>query len=298
MSKFSTGNISLFNKLSLLWNRLIPGWAERKISSQLFLFNTQKKKLNKTPKGFKQDMVKTPDGDINIYQIGRGPTVVFVHGWGGGSYQFLSLMRGLKACGFTALAFDHLGHENSENKPATIQQLIKTTNFILNLVKKNYREGLYAVVGHDIGCMVITSAKPALIKDLPLFLISPIFNYKLHFLRKLSKLNLHPEILKQYASQFVGNYEKEYARLELARNLEKYSDVSVIAHDTSDTISPVSDSIKFCTKFPITKLLVTKELDHDRVISSESVWQELKSHLNYEDTTINFSKIVLKELSR
>ena len=290
MSNFKTGKLSLFNKLSLIWNRVAPNWAEGQITSQLYLHNTQQTKIIKIPKGFEQSTIKTPGGDICTYKTGKGPTVVFVHGWGGGAYQFFSLMRGLKECGFTALAFDHLGHQNSENKPATIQQLISTTNYILQKVIKNHPNGLTALVGHDIGCMVITNTKPELIRNLPLFFISPIFNYKLHFLKKLSKLNLHPDILKKYASQFTASYKKEYAKLELAKTLEKYSDVSVIAHDKNGTVSAISESIKFCKKFPITKLLITKEWDHDRIINSETVWQGLKSHLNYDDTTINFSK--------
>ncbi|MFT5401173.1 MAG: hypothetical protein ACI8XW_003988, partial [Gammaproteobacteria bacterium] len=51
---------------------------------------------------------------------------------------------------------------------------------------------------------------------------------------------------------------------------------------------------KFCQKYPLTKLMVTREYGHNRIINSESVWHELKSHLNYEDTTINFSQTILK----
>jgi hypothetical protein len=39
---------------------------------------------------------------------------------------------------------------------------------------------------------------------------------------------------------------------------------------------------------------VTKKLDHNRIINSESVWQELKSTVNYDDTTINFSEVVFQ----
>ena len=35
--------------------------------------------------------------------------------------------------------------------------------------------------------------------------------------------------------------------------------------------------------------MLSKDTDHIRIINSESVWQELKSHLDYDDTTINFS---------
>ena len=292
------GHRSLLNTLSLAWNRLFPSWAERKIDSQLFLPNTMRKASVTAPRGFQEKTIDTPKGRINMYQYGAGPAVVFVHGWGGGAYQFFSLMRGLKACGFTAIAFDHLGHEKSENKAATLGHLIATTNFILQRVRKQHREGLYAIVAHDTGCLVTANARPALIKGLPLFLISPIFNYKLYFLKKLGELKLHPEILKQYAQRFITSYKQQYAHLELANSLVPYSDDCLIAHDRDDPVSPVADSVRFCNRHPLTKLLVTNDWGHNRIISSESVWAELKSHVNYEDTTINFSKIVLEEIQR
>lgn len=296
MSMINPGQKSLFNSLSLLWSRLFPSWAERRIDSGLFLLHNQNTKEIRAPRGFTESQIDTPNGKINLYQYGSGPPVVFVHGWGGGAYQFFSLMRGLKACGFTAIAFDHLGHEKSDNKPATIEQMITTTNYVLQRVKKHHQEGLYTIVAHGLGCMVTTNLRPALLKDLPLFLISPIFNYKLYFLRKLSRLKLHPKILQQYAKRFVSDYARDYAKLELQNSLAPYADDTVIAHDQNDEVSPVSDSVKFCDKHPMTKLLITQQADHNRIISSETLWAELKSHINYEDLTINFSDIVMEEV--
>lgn len=295
MPNFKNGPSSLLMSLDLIKSRISPKWAEHKIDSHLFLQNAPQSEKLQTPKDFKRLSFNTADGKVNFYQTGEGPTIVFVHGWGGGASQFFSLMRGLKECGFTALAFDYPSHGKDKNKPATIQQMISITNTILQFVKTNHPEGLNAVVGHGIGCMVIANGKPALIKDLPLFLISPVFNYKLYFLKKLTDLKLHPNILKQYADKFVDNYDKRYAELELAKNLQKYSNDTVIIHDKADDISPISDTVKFCAKFPITKLVITNKWGHNRVINSESVWQELKSLLNYEDTLGSFSNRALNQ---
>jgi hypothetical protein len=204
-------------------------------------------------------------------------------------------MRGLARCGFTALSFDHLGHGQSAAKSTTIQQSIATTTEVLHTVRKNASDGLAAIVGHSSGCISIVNSRESLIKDIPLFLISPIFNYKLFFLKRLVKLKLHPDMVRQYATRFGKTYKKEYEKLELARHLVKFADVSVIAHDESDAESAVGDAIKFCNRYPLTRLLVTKQFDHNRIISSESVWQELKSTLNYDDTTINFSDTIIFE---
>ncbi|MDJ0779374.1 MAG: alpha/beta hydrolase [Gammaproteobacteria bacterium] len=289
------GNLTSFfaRKRGVLLNRVLPGWTNTKIDAQLFMPATRTSKTFRLPRGFDQSDLKTDDGTVRVYRTGKGPCVVFVHGWGGNAVQFFPLMRGLSQIGFSAMAFDHLGHGQSERKPGTPQQCIATTNFVLNRIRKNGGDGLAAVVGHSTGCVSIANARPALLKDTPLFLISPVFNYKLFFLKRLVKLGLDNELVKQYASRFTAIYRNEYQKLELARHLARYGDYTVVAHDETDSESAVLDSAKFCARYPLTRLLVTKQYDHVRLINSESVWQELKSHLNYDDTTINYTADVV-----
>ena len=279
-------------KKARLMTRLMPGWTNNKIDSMLFVPRVRNAKPIKLPRGFTETDIKTNDGTVRAYQTGKGPTVVFVHGWGGGAPQFFPLMRGLAQCGFSSLAFDHLGHGQSEMQPATLHQSVKTTNHVLEMVKKS-SDGLYSIVGHSTGCIAIAASRNALVRDTPLFLISPVFNYKLYFLKKLVSLKLHADLVKQYANRFAKNYRAEYKKLELARNLDKYGDITVIAHAESDAESAFSDSERFCAKYPLTKLLVASNTDHVRIINSEVVWQELKSHLNYDDTTINFTAEII-----
>ena len=291
----SDGIASFFARTwTRLLSRLVPGWANNQIDAMLFVPKTIRNKPVRLPRGFEEFTIKTRDGSLQAYQAGRGPTVVFVHGWGGTSSQFFPLMRGLACCGFSSLVFDQLGHGLSDGKPATLQQSIASTYHVLSQVSKS-NEGLCAVVGHATGCIAIANTRRALLKDIPLFLISPVFNYKLFFLRRLVRLGLHADLVKRYTNRFSRIYSSEYRRLELGSKLVNFSDVTVIAHDESDTEAAVGDSINFCNKYPLTKLLITRDTDHVRIINCESVWQELKSHLNYDDTTINFTTEILEQ---
>ena len=277
-----------------LAGKLSPGLARSQIESMLFTPQAVDSKALRLPRGIEQLIIKTDDGKLQAYQAGRGPTVVFVHGWDGGACQFFPLMRGLARCGFSSLAFDHLGHGLSDKKTATLQQSINTCNHVLNQVQKS-TDGLYAAVGHATGCIAIVNARNVVLKDLPLLMIAPVFNYKLHVLKRLVKLGLPADMVKQYATGFAKTYRSEYQKLELAGKLSLYCDSTAIAHDESDKESAVTDSIKFCDRYPLTRLMVTKDTDHIRIINSESVWQELKSHLNYDDTTINFSSEIIDQ---
>jgi hypothetical protein len=92
MSSFMSIQSSLLRSVDLIRSRVSPKWAERKIDSYLFEPNTQQSKNLQPPKDFEQITFTTTDGNVNLYQAGEGPTIVFVHGWGGGASQFFSLM--------------------------------------------------------------------------------------------------------------------------------------------------------------------------------------------------------------
>jgi len=298
---------SILNKFKLNWlvskmarktsqvqNKLAPDWSVNRIDSLLFAPQNRKSAPVQTPKGFKSEAIRTNDGEVHALTTGSGPLVIFFHGWGGSASQFIPLMSGLARCGFSALAIDHLGHGLSKAKPTTLRQSIDTTNAVIQHVRKNSNEGLAAIVGHSTGCIAIANARPTLINEIPLFLISPVFNYKLFFLKRLVKLKLHPEVVRQYASRFGKTFKLNYGKFDLATRLTKYADAATIAHDECDTESSVSGSVKFCQQNPLTRLLVTKKLDHNRIVNSESVWQELKTTVNYDDTTINFLEVVFQ----
>ena len=94
------------NKTRLL-GKLLPGMAGGQIESMLFLPKSADTKPVRLPRGFEQFVIKTEDGKLQAYQTGKGPTVVFVHGWGGGAYQFFPLMRGLADRKSTRLNSSH-----------------------------------------------------------------------------------------------------------------------------------------------------------------------------------------------
>jgi hypothetical protein len=72
-------------KASLL-DKFVPGWTNDKIDAMLFVPKAEDNKTVRLPRGFEQFVMKTKDGNIQAYKTGRGPTVAFVHGWGGGAW--------------------------------------------------------------------------------------------------------------------------------------------------------------------------------------------------------------------
>ena len=85
--------LSIAKKISLFSNKLAPNWAYRKVEDLFLTPNGRKIIKNKIPHGIKPFQIDTKKGALQGYQLGRGPTVILVHGWSGGAYQFFPLMR-------------------------------------------------------------------------------------------------------------------------------------------------------------------------------------------------------------
>ncbi len=273
--------------VSLALNKLAPNWAYRKVEDSFLKPNSKIIDKNSIPHGIGLFKINTRNGILQGYQLGNGPAVLLVHGWSGGAHQFFPLMNGLSRCGFTAITFDHFGHGHSEGQHASLPDFISAVNAALQHINKNTHDGLAAIVGHSMGCIAIANAQPALIKDIPLLLISPVFNFKKYFTRQVNFHSLHSRLSQQYLSKFERSYLTDLDRMELTLKLGNYSGDSVIVHDKEDQQSDILDSINFCSANPLTKLVTTKGYGHSRLINSEIVWQQLKSHLNYEDITAN-----------
>lgn len=267
--------------------RMAPNWTYKKVDDLLLTPKKNKAAPLSVPSSVKSFSIQTPQGTINAYEQGHGPTVVLVHGWSGSAQAYFPLMRGLAQLGFRALAFDHFAHGRSAGQQASLKRFIFAVNHVLHHVQKRSSDGLAAVVGHSMGCIAVANAQPELIAETPLFFISPVFNFRKYYTRQVHLLGLHPDLSKQYLSRFEHNYKNDLERMELGRKLRQYAAQTVIAHDRSDDKNPFVDSVKFCAANPLTRLLVTRGLGHLRIINSESVWQQLKAHLNYEDITAN-----------
>lgn len=279
--------LAIAEKTSLVLHKLAPSWTYSKFE-ELFLSPKSRKIDNyKLPHKIKSFRLKTDNGSLQGYRVGLGPVVLLVHGWSGGAHQFFPLMHGLSQCGFQAIAFDHFGHGHSDGQHASLKLFIAAVNYFLIALKKRPDQGLAAIVGHSMGCIAIANAEPRLIKSFPLFFISPVFNFKKYFTRQVKLQGLHPKLASQYIANFERSYLKDLDSMELKLKLGQYAPETVIVHDKEDKEASILDSMKFCSTYPLTSLVVTQGLGHVRIINSETVWQQLKSHLNYEDITAN-----------
>lgn len=139
---FKRGALSI---ASTLHHKIAPKHAV-KTARRLFLTPAKGRETNPMPDGMVVNAVPTAQGKMMTYKLGSGPTWVLTHGWSGSSNQFFPLMEYIAEAGFTALAYDHPGHGNSEGKEGSIPAFLNALDDILN-----QQDTIEGVIAHSMG---------------------------------------------------------------------------------------------------------------------------------------------------
>ena len=270
---------------SAMINRLAPSLAMRRAEDNLLSPASRRVDLARLPHGIEAMRLDTREGHIQTYHLGQGPVVLLTHGWATGAYQHFPLMRGLSRCGFRALAFDQFGHGHSAGDTVSLQSFVTATNLVLKYVSDNARDGMAGIVAHSMGCIALANASARLIGDTPLMLIAPVFNFRDYFARQVRKSGLSAKLAARCLARPEQASGLGHGSMALDKKLVAFADQTVIVHDREDTESNFVDSVNFCAANPLARLNTTTGQGHDRILHCESVWQQLKSQLNYEDIT-------------
>jgi pimeloyl-ACP methyl ester carboxylesterase len=110
------------------------------------------------PQGVKLRTVKTNGINLRIAEMGKGPLVIFVHGWPESWYSWRRQMPALAAAGYRVVAPDMRGYGGSD-KPGPVDDydIRHTTGDLAGLVDA-LGETSAILVGHDWGAIVCWNA--------------------------------------------------------------------------------------------------------------------------------------------
>ncbi|WP_165777092.1 alpha/beta hydrolase [Paremcibacter congregatus] len=208
---------------------------------------------------------------------GKGPIVVFVHGWGGRGSQMAPLALHMAERGFQSVVFDVTGHGASSGRQASFRNFISD---IGDLTKYLNRE-IYAFIGHSAGglCMMAARELEGIKADHYVCISSPRYPYPpIQIIRKL--LGISDKMIvrckKYYSEQFRSSWESlEKGHAYADNNQEKL----LLIYDESDTYVAHTDGDEIQRTWPTAKLVKTQELGHYKILISREVEQIVEGFL-------------------
>jgi len=263
--------------ITMIHRILMPNHA-RKIARKVMLTPVRHHK-DPSHFGIENGQFETSEGVLQGYQMGVGPTLLFVHGWSGAANQFFPLMQRLALHGFRTIAFDQPAHGKSEGTEAHVPRFIRALSEVIFQVQENF--GLNGIIAHSVGSSATLEVDPDLLQNVPILLIAPVLNPYEQVRNTVLNSGYDLQLFEQVSQEIEREYKMAFAELTPYKNLEIYLGKTAIVHDKRDKVVPFIHSQTLVKNHPDISLYSTEGFGHSRIINTEPVWDALHHLLGF-----------------
>jgi len=256
---------SLVNVTTRLHHTLAPRHA-KKTARKLLLTPARLKAKNREPSGMIKSQVISSEGKLTTYRLGTGPVWILTHGWSGSSSQFFPLMEHIAGQGFTALAYDHPGHGESEGMFGHIPAFVRGLEAVLDS-----EDEVMGLVGHSMGNATALECRHSKIADCPMLLIAPVLDYLDNLFSTVARSGYSMRLFKEVVNDVQDEYRYPIQSIDPYQKLNSRQSKTIIVHDESDRFAKFSVSQKADQEMELVTLIRTQNQGHGRVMTSPTV---------------------------
>jgi pimeloyl-ACP methyl ester carboxylesterase len=262
--------------LSLCWI-LAPAMAVRFVKKHVFRpadyqTNPEEKRILDTGSTFQ---IEIHGKTIQGWKWGKGPSILFVHGWNGRGIQFHRFFERVTKAGFSVVTFDAPAHGDSSGHTSSY---FEWTDTIRAMLKSQHFE-IVGMVGHSLGGSAVINALSKEQLSMPTALIAPVFKLKEVL---YSTFNLYgiPEAVYRRA---IVEYERRFGYTMHNDNphrlLPTLDNDLLVVHDRQDQAIPFQDSKDMARMWPNIHISETEGLGHRRILTDHDVVASVVEYL-------------------
>ncbi|NAW55766.1 alpha/beta fold hydrolase, partial [Vibrio sp. V41_P2S12T139] len=249
-----------------LHHTLAPSHA-KKTARKLLLTPARTQPKNIEPQGLIKGEIKGHAGIIKTYTLGSGPIWVLTHGWSGTASQFYPLMEHIASKGFTALAYDHPAHGESEGQYGHIPGFVRGLEDVLDTV-----EDIVGLVGHSMGTASALECRHSKLENKPLLLIAPVLNYVENLFGSIARSGYSMKLFNAVVSEVEDQFGYPLQSIDPMKRLSERPSHTIIIHDEQDKFTKYSVSAKAAEEIKNVELVTTQGQGHGRVMKCEQVF--------------------------
>jgi len=263
--KFSVKK-SLVNMTTRLHHTLLPNHA-KKTARQLLLTPARTQPKNSEPQGLIKAEVHSQEGVLKTYQLGSGPVWLLSHGWSGSASQFFPLMAHIASRGYTALAYDHPAHGQSEGAYGHIPAFVHGLEAILD----NIDQEVAGLVAHSMGTVSAIECHHQKLADKPLLLIAPVLDYLDNLFGSVARSGYSMRLFNAVVSEVEQEYRYPLQSIDPYNKLKLRTSPTIIVHDQGDKFAKYQVSSKAAQEMERVELVTTQGQGHGRVMKCQQV---------------------------
>ncbi len=286
-------NVKFFGKILTAWQWLYPRGIENFIRKKFFTPNP--KPLTETQSNWIKKattiQIESRGRKIQLWKIGTGPTILFIHGWSGRGVQFQNFFQPALDAGFSVLFFDAPAHGFSEGDMTNYLEVTESVNNILN---HEIGKDITGIVSHSLGSAAIINHLSNSDHSASLVLISPALrlmellftNLQIHGVPKKTYVKLLNEVEEKFQIQLATRNP-----IDLIYGIRNSM---LIIHDNSDKTTPVGPSFQVAEELDNVEFMGTEGYGHNKVLAQQFVIEKaLKFIVSHQSEMVNdnFAKV-------
>lgn len=230
---------------------------------------------------------------ITAWKTGKGPSILFAHGWNGRGAQFNHFFGAAVEAGYSVIFFDAPAHGDSGGD---MSNYLEFTAAIDTLLNHEISEDVCAIVGHSLGTSAAINQRSEKSHSLPMVLVAPPF-YLMELL--FASFQMHGVPKRTYLS-LIWELEQAYQiPLDTKNPVDLINEIDnkiLIIHDQKDRTTPIGPSVEMADKYENIDLFSTEGFGHSLLLRQEVV---VKKALDYikENGRINKDLMELADVS-
>ncbi len=206
-----------------------------------------------------------------MWQWGRGPRVLLVHGWGSHAGRLTPLVPGLIAAGFGVTAFDAPGHGASRGHFASLPEFVDALMLVARAVSP------VALVGHSLGAAASALGLHAGLDARAAVLLSVPADPAGYTRRYARWMRLTPAVTEAMRRRLEARYGSRLDDYRLAGRPPGVP--TLIVHDQGDTRVSVGNARMLAKEWPQARLFETRGLGHHRILRDPAVLRLVEGFL-------------------
>lgn len=216
-------------------------------------------------------------GELGGFEIGEGPLVLAVHGWGGRAAQMVPLARRLAADGFRVVSIDLPG--SAGDSPTDVGQVAQAIRHVIDEIGRPQ-----AVVAHSFGALasrlaIGDASPPRVVLLAPALKVGDILEV---FADRARLLRWTEAALRRrlwaWGGGFIPQFEAGYT--------EMFPDADLmIFHDPADRDTPFVRSAELAALRPRITLVPAIDAGHHGLLADPDVHSAVSAFLAHEEAT-------------
>lgn len=198
-------------------------------------------------------------------------TALLVHGWEGRGTQLGRFVDPLRAAGFTVVAFDHVGHGDSDGRACSLPTMRDTLRAIAAEFFGEGGAGPELVVAHSMGSFATSLLLADGWRTTRAVYVSPPDDLLVYFGHYLDLVTGDDELLPDMIELMERRFGERVEDFEFRRLVETLDQDLLVLHSRDDPDVPIEAGRFVATHWAGSRMVELDGLGHRRILKDPSV---------------------------